>query len=108
MKQPIISNLILRIENADFLPHKEVEDVGAAKEKIYAKDYDVFLLREERDVQDALSDAIRIASEVATGRKILHITLSEASFPLCMDSSLLKSMALAGCSLEVYGGNDAE
>ena len=47
MKQPIISNLILRIENADFLPHKEVEDVGAAKEKIYAKDYDVFLLREE-------------------------------------------------------------
>ena len=52
-------------ENAS--THKEVEDVGAAKEKIYAKDYDVFLFREAKDVQNAILDAVRIASEVETG-----------------------------------------
>ena len=91
MKQPIISNLILRIENADFSPHKEVEDVGAAKEKIYAKDYDVFLFREAKDVQNAILDAVRIASEVETGQKVLHISMHGDTFLLFFISSNFES-----------------
>lgn len=102
MKRPIISSLILRIENADFPPHKEVEDVGAAKEKIYAKDYDVFLFREEMDVQNAILDAIRIASEVTTGHKVLHISLHDDTFSLFLSPQILKAMANSKCAVEIY------
>lgn len=102
MKQPIISNLILRIENADFPPHKEVEDVGAKKEKIYVKDYDVFLFREEIDVQNAILDAIRIASEVTTGHKVLHISMNDDTFLLFLSPQVLEAMADAKCALEIY------
>jgi len=102
MKRPIISNLILRVENAAQHPHPEMEDVGNSEEKIYVKDYDVFLLREEKDVQLAISDAIRVASEVNSGQTILHITLSDASFPICLSPQMLKALANSECSVEIY------
>lgn len=101
MQLPIISNFLLRIENADFPPHHEVEDVGASNEKIYVKEYDVFLFRDETDVYNAMADAIRLASEVTAGRKYLHITICDESFPLCIPPEMLKSLADSGCSLEV-------
>lgn len=102
MQLPIISNFLLRIENADHSPHHEVEDVGAPHEKIYVKDYDVFLFRDETDVCNAMADAIRLASEVTEGRKFLHITICDESFPLRIPPDMLKSLADSGCSLEVY------
>ena len=102
MIQPILSSLILRIENADFPPHKEVEDVGAAKEKIYAKDYDVFLFREAKDVQNAILDAVRIASEVETGQKVLHISMNDDTFMLFLSPQMLKAIANSGCAVEIY------
>lgn len=101
MIQPIISNLILRVVDAEFPPHKELEDVGAAKEKIYVKDYDVFLFKDEMDVQIAILDAVRIASEVTTGRKSLHIAMDDI-FMLHLSPQLLKVMANAGCELEIF------
>ena len=59
-----------------------MEDVGARNEKIYVKEYDVFLFRDEADVQEAISDAIRVAAEVTTGRKFLHITVQD-EYPRC-------------------------
>ncbi len=102
MQLPFISNFLLRIENADHTPHHEVEDVGAPHEKIYVKEYDVFLFKSEADVYNALTDAIRLASEVTVGRKFLHITICDESFPLCIPPEMLKSLADSGCSLEVY------
>lgn len=103
MKQPIVSQLIFRVETAEFPPHAEMEDVGARNEKIYVKEYDVFLFRDEADVQEAISDAIRIAAEVTTGRKFLHITVQDEYPPLRFSPELLQAMADSGCSLEVYG-----
>lgn len=38
MQIPIISHLLLRIENADYPPHHEMEAVGASAENIYVRD----------------------------------------------------------------------
>lgn len=102
MQIPIISHLLLRIENADYPPHHEMEAVGASAENIYVKDYDVFLFRDEADVLNAVADAIRLASEVPTGRKFLPISASDESFPLCIPPEILRSPADSECSLEIY------
>ena len=72
------------------------------KKKIYAKDYDVFLFREAKDVQNAILDAVRIASEVETGQKVLHISMHGDTFLLFLSPQILKAIANSKCAIEIY------
>lgn len=97
-----LSNLILRIDDAEISPHAELEDVSTAESKIYIKEYNIFLLNSEKDVLDAIADATRIASEITTGQKAIHISKQSETFVLRIDATLLNAIANSGCRLEIY------
>lgn len=101
MNLPFLSNLILRVEDAETNPHVELEDVSKSGTKLYIKDYDVFLLNSEKDVLEAILDAARIASEITVGQKFIHLSIQDETTPLRIEPELLRLIAHSGCTIEI-------
>lgn len=101
MNLPFLSNLILRVEDAETNPHVELEDVSRSDTKLYIKDYDVFLLNSEKDVLEAILDAARIASEITVGQKFIHLSIQDETTPLRIEPELLRLIAHSGCTIEI-------
>ncbi len=103
MKPLIVSNLILRIENPVGDGHPELEVLALPDDTLWLKDYDVFTLTETGALMETIADAARIAAEVQTGIKYLHVELDNAHTALRLPPPLLQALGASGCTLEVYG-----
>ncbi len=104
----IVDNLILRVMGCLTSPHPELEAPTPRCPDLWTKEYDVFSITGEQELHEALLDAARIASEIATGDKSIHIEPT-AAYLLRFPSRILNAMAEAGCTLELsYDAEDED
>ena len=102
MKQPLISNLILRIEGTETNPHADLENVSTLKEKIYIKEYDVFQFNNEKEILNAILNAAEMASKIKAKGKYIHISMQHEIFLLKIPPCILNVISESGCTIELH------
>ena len=95
-----VTTIILRLEGCKEQPNDQLEQVADPDLGIWIKDVDI-LPNEQHKIFNYLEDIINLASTIDHREKYVHLSLAEGLESFRLTPSLLRSLANAGCVLEI-------